>query len=234
MHRPINLFGQPQSTAFRRKGIQAYFRHRFGWADAFATPFEPRAIIMHSTEGESEEHAWQIFNRNTPDLYLGGVWTHFSVGPEGRIYQYGPLNRISKGQAGLDDIAVGIETVGTASLWNAQGEQTRVGSIIRRWQTGDRAQLLAVADLIASLREHYRIPASRVYAPEELGKIRDIRGLRPDTPWLRQQIRDRVYLGLEPIINKDFQPQRWFSFLEPYDRQDPGRDVMAELRKRLD
>ncbi|MEZ0369706.1 MAG: N-acetylmuramoyl-L-alanine amidase [Candidatus Sericytochromatia bacterium] len=231
--RPIIPFRQPGAAGFRRAGIRRYFADRFGWADALITPFEPRALIVHSTEGESEAHAYEIFERNTRAQYLGGVWTHFSVGPDGRIYQYGPLNRISKGQAGLDDSSVGIEIVGTASLWEGP-TQTRTGSIIRRWRKQDRAQLLAVADLLRTLRRHYAIPADHVFSHEELGHIRDLKGNHPDFQWLRQHIRDRVYLGLEPTLDKNFRPEQLFSFLEPYDRQDPGRDVVEEIRRLMD
>ncbi|MBF2051873.1 MAG: N-acetylmuramoyl-L-alanine amidase [Candidatus Sericytochromatia bacterium] len=237
MHKPIVLFARPEQSPVRVKGLQRAFRERFGWPDVWQTPFEPRAIIAHSTEGEDEAHAFAIFNRNTEAQYLGGVWTHFAVDPAGQIYQYGPLNRVSKGQAGLNDIAVGIEIVGTASLWvdsGAEGgKQSRAGSIIRRWQKQDLRQLAATADLIQTLQQHYQIPLARVYSHEDLGKIRDRKGVFPDYPWLRRQIRDRVYLSLEPVRDKDGQPERWYSFLEPYDRQDPGRDVMAVLYRQL-
>ncbi len=236
--RPIVLFRSPAQAQFRAKGIQRYFASRHGWPDALNQPFEPRSIIVHSTEGEAEIHAFSIFDRNTEAQYLGGIWTHFSVGPAGQIYQYGPLNRISKGQAGLDDLAVGIEIVGTASLWNKDDpnkyhEQLHTGSIIQRWRQGNQAQLKAVADLIATLRAHYLIPASRVFSHEELGHIRDLKGNYPDYTWLRNNIRDRVYLGIEATLNKDFEPEEWYGFLEPYDRQDPGRDVMKVIRRGL-
>lgn len=231
---PIVLFRPPVAqSAFRRQGLRVYFQKRFGWADAWQIPFQPRTIILHSTEGENEAHAFAIFNRNTEQQYLGGVWTHFSVGPEGTIYQYGPLNRISKGQAGLDDLAVGIEMVGTASLWNQAGVQTRTGSIMARWQDQDQAQIRAVEDLVQTLRTQFGIPLNHIYSHEDLGHIRDRRGLFPDYRWLRQRIRDRVYLSLEPTLNADFKPEHWYSFLEPYDRYDPGHDVMALIYRHL-
>lgn len=229
IQRPIVLFRTPAQAAFRARGINQYFKSRHGWKSALSTHFEPKTLIVHSTEGEEEAHAFAIFDRNTEAQYLGGTWTHFSVGPEGKIYQYGPLNRIAKGQAGLDDLAVGIEIVGTASLWE-DASQTHTGSIMQRWQAGNQAQLKAVSDLIATLRQHYKIPADRVYSHEDLGHIRDLKGQHPDYTWLRRNIRDRVYLGLEPTLNKDFEPEEYFEFLEPYDRKDPGRDVMEVLR----
>lgn len=224
--RPISIFRQAEATAFRRRGIQRYFQHRHGWKDALNQPFEPRVLIIHSTEGESEQDAFEIFDRSTRAQYLGGTWTHFSVDQQGRIFQYGPLNRISKGQAGLDDQALGIEIVGTASLWRT-GQQSKVGSIIQRWQH-DRRQLQAVADLIQTLQSHYKIPDSQIFSHQELGSIRDLTGLR--ALWLKRQIRDRVYLGLEPMLDKNLQPTQWLDFLSPYDREDPGQDVMQVLK----
>ena len=196
------------------------------------TNTEPQAIIVHSTEGESEAHAFAIFDRNPYDAYLGGVWTHFSVDPAGRLYQYGPLNRISKGQAGLDDIAVGIEIVGHASLWENQ-QQVKTGSIFTRYMQGNTAQLKAVIDLIQTLQHHYQIPSRRIYSHEELGHIRDLYGMTPDYQWLREHIRDGVYLSRVPTVDAQGHPRTHYDFLEPYDRQDPGRDIMGLLRQSL-
>lgn len=230
--RPIVLFRQPQAASFRRAGVNYSFAHRFGWCCILDTPTEPQAIIVHSTEGENEAHAFAIFDRNQSDQYLGGIWTHFSVSPEGEIFQYGPLNRISKGQAGLDDIGVGIEIVGHASLWEGD-TQTKVGSIITRYQQGNTAQLNAVLALIKTLQAHYEIPTERIYSHEELGHIRDLYGQHPNYQWLREHIRDGVYLNKVPTVDENGAPRTWYDFLEPYDRQDPGRDVMGILRQRL-
>jgi hypothetical protein len=230
--KPIGLFAQPQSYAFRRTGAEIYFDWRYGLKQALSQSFSPRLIVVHSTEGEKEDHAFTIFNRNTPQQYLGGAWTHFSIDPQGQIYQYSPLNRISKGQAGIDDQAVGIELVGTASLWNAQNQQKSQGSIIERWQMGQREQLLAAVDLIATLQALFAIPQERIYAHEDIGKIALKRGWSPNKPdynGLAGEIRDQVYLALRPDLGPGRKPAEWYGFLEPYDRQDPGRDVMREI-----
>lgn len=227
--RPVQAFRPTAATAYRREGIRKNFRHRFGWKDALTSPFEPIALIVHSTESETEASAFAVFDRSGPGQYLGGVWTHFSVDPDGKIYQYGPIDRISKGQSGLDDAAIGVEIVGTASLWAVEGHQPGTGSIISRWRNGQQTQLKAVADLLATLSRHYAIPVAHIYSHEDLGHVRDRKGTFPDYAWLRHRIRDRVYLGLEPTLGPDFTPEEHYAFLAPYDRQDPGRDVMAEL-----
>lgn len=230
--RPIVIFRDPSASAFRRRGVDFSFVQRFGWCCATTRDTEPQALIVHSTEGESESHAFAIFDRNTGDQYLGGIWTHFAVGPAGEIYQYGPLNRISKGQAGFDDQGVGIEIVGSASLWE-QEQQVKTGSIMQRYQAGDTRQFLAVVDLLQTLQNHYAIPTQRIYSHEELGHIRDLRGLSPDYQWLREHIRDGVYLSKVPTVDEHGAARDHYDFLEPYDRQDPGRDLMALLRQRL-
>lgn len=228
--RPIKAFRPTPLSEFRLTGIRRNFKHRFGWKDAVATPFEPIALIVHSTEGEDEATAFAIFDNTTPAQYLGGIWTHFSVGPRGEIYQYGPIDRISKGQSGLDDASIGVEIVGTASLWEVDGHHPSTGSIITRWRQANQAQLLATADLLDTLRRHYAIPVDHIYSHEDLGHIRDRKGSHPDYEWLRRRIRDRVYLSLDWTLDRHFQPEEHYSFLEPYDRQDPGRDVMEVLR----
>lgn len=231
--KPIVIFRQPAQAQFRLQGLQRAYAHRFGWQDARTQPFEPRAVIVHSTEGPTEASAFAIFDRNTREQYLGGIWTHFAVAPDGEIFQYGPLNRISKGQAGVDDLAVGIEIVGDASLW--QGDlQTKKGQIISRYQQGQTRQLQAVGDLIQTLQRHYQIPDKQIFSHEDVGNILTRRGRTPvDFQWLRYQIRDRVYLNLEPTITEKGEADRWYDFLEPYDRQDPGRDVMQVIYQGL-
>lgn len=235
-HKPIGLFVSQREYAFRRTGANVYFDWRYGLKEALNQDFSPSLIVLHSTEGEDESHAFAIFNRNTPQQYLGGAWTHFSVDAQGQIYQYSPLDRISKGQSGIDDQAVGIELVGNASLWDERSDKhgmpTSTGSLITRWQAGNRAQLEAAADLVASLQKQFAIPAERVYSHEDIGKVALRRGPSPNFPdynHLAGSIRDKVYLALRPDLGPGRKPDVWYGFLEPYDRKDPGRDVMREI-----
>lgn len=229
IHKPIGIFHNP-TYAFRREGLEVYFWHRHDLPQVLAHPFTPRMLVLHSTEGEHESSAYAIFNRNTQQQYLGGVWTHFAVDPAGQIFQYGPLNRVSKGQAGVDDIAVGIEIVGHASRYDAQGQRVAIGSIAKRWEQGDPRQLKAVNDLVKTLQQHFAIPAERIYAHEDIAQARDRQEKMPDFEWLRHHIRDKVYLGLVPDLGEGRKPTVNYGFLTPYDRTDPGRDVIAHLK----
>jgi N-acetyl-anhydromuramyl-L-alanine amidase AmpD len=230
IYKPIGLFQSPATHSFRREGLEIYFWHRHELPQVLARPFRPRMLVLHSTEGEHEGSAYAIFNRNTRQQYLGGVWTHFAVDPAGQIFQYGPLNRVSKGQAGVDDIAVGIEIVGHASRYDRQGQRINRGSIAQRWEQGDTRQLKAVADLVKTLQSHFGIPRERIYAHEDVAQVRDRQEQEPDFEWLRHHIRDKVYLGLVPDLGEGRKPTVNYGFLTPYDRTDPGRDIMAILK----
>lgn len=235
-YKPIGLFASPKEYAFRREGANLYFDWRYGLKEALNQDFSPSLIVLHSTEGQEESHAFAIFNRNTPQQYLGGAWTHFSIDPQGQIYQYSPLDRISKGQSGIDDQAVGIELVGNASLWDehsdGQGQPKSVGSIMARWQADKPAQLEAAADLVATLQKLFAISSEKVYSHEDIGKVALRRGPSPNFPdygYLAASIRDKVYLALQPDLGPGRKPDVWYGFLEPYDRKDPGKDVMREI-----
>jgi hypothetical protein len=230
LQKPIGLFRFPATHTFRREGLEIYFWHRHELPQVLSRPFTPRMLVLHSTEGAHESSAYAIFNRNTPQQYLGGVWTHFAIDPTGQIFQYGPLNRVSKGQAGVDDIAVGIEIVGHASRYDQAGQRISTGSIAQRWEQGDTRQLKAVADLIKTLQDHFAIPQERIYAHEDIAHVRDRQEEHPDFEWLRHHIRDKVYLGLVPDLGEGRKPTVNYGFLTPYDRTDPGRDIMAILK----
>lgn len=226
----IGIFTDPIGYQYRREGLEIYFQHRFGWVNILTRPMVAEAIVLHSTEGESEAGAFAVFNQNNRNQYLGGSWTHFLVDQEGQIYQYGPLNRISRGQEGFNDASIGIEIVGTASHYNIDdgpGQRLQSGSIINRYQTGQHAQLQAVVDLVQTLQRHYQIPQDYIFSHQDIGKIKHLTGNSPDYTWLKQNIRDKVYLGKAPDLGPNRRPIHYYQYLEPYDRKDPGRDVMA-------
>lgn len=233
--RYIGIFRDPVGYQYRREGLEVYFRHRFGWKQILKRNMLPEAVVLHSTEGESEAGAFAVFNQNNRGQYLGGSWTHFLVDRNGDIYQYGPLNRISRGQEGFNDASIGIEIVGTASRYNRDdgpGQRVSMGSIIERYQGGESAQIKAVVDLVQTLQHHYHIPDAYVFSHQDVGKIKHLEGDFPDYTWLKLNIRDRVYLGVAPELNAQRKPEGYYAYLEPYDRKDPGRDVM-ELVYRL-
>jgi beta-N-acetylhexosaminidase len=77
----------------------------------------PRVIVEHFTAGSSFDSAWNTFAANVPDPGLGelpGVCSHFLIDTDGTIAQVVPLNVMCRHTVGLNDVAIGIEMVGTS------------------------------------------------------------------------------------------------------------------------
>jgi hypothetical protein len=227
----LPFFVSPEDHAPRWAAIDQYFMHRFGISSVLSHHFWPQAVILHSTEGESEASAFNTF-ANPSDTYLGGVWTTFVIDAEGSIYQYSPLDKLSKGQAGVNDLALGIEIVGTASTYGGS-QRLNPGSIAHRYESGNAKQIQAVTDLTQTLQHLLDIPTARVFSHEEVAHIQGLSGQNPDYDWLKQNIRDQVYLGKKPLLNGSGNPTRTYGYLEPYGRTDPGADVMTFVRENL-
>jgi len=232
VHKTLPFFSAPTQHQSRWQAIKLYFAHRFGMPDAQQHVMQPQIIVLHSTESESENSAYQTFAHGSVKQYLGGVWTHFAIDARGQIVQYSPLDRISKGQAGVNDIALGIELVGTASVYQG-GQRTRMGSILQRYQAGQSFQLEAAADLVSTLQQQAGIPVSRIFSHQEVASLKHLQGDNPDYNWLKSQIRDRVYLGQVADQSPNGQLTRKYSYLAPYGRSDPGVDVMHTLQTLL-
>lgn len=229
--KPLPFFASPERHTSRWAAIDQYFAHRFGITSVLSHHFWPQAVILHSTESESEASVFNTFASNS-NAYLGGVWTTFVVDTNGSIYQYSPLDKLSKGQAGVNDLALGIEIVGTASAYHGT-RRVRQGSIARRYASGNTQQIQAVTDLTQTLQQVLGIPNPRVFSHEEVAKIKHLSGQNPDYDWLKQNIRDQVYLGKKPLLNGSGKPTKTYGYLEPYGRTDPGADVMKRVREGL-
>lgn len=229
--KPLPLFASPDRYASRWKDIDLYFSNRFGITQAFSHHFLPQAIVLHSTESETETSVFNTFASHS-NTYLGGVWTTFAIDTDGHIYQYSPLNKLSKGQAGVNDLAIGIEIVGSASTYHGS-QRTRKGSIAHRYEAGRTQQMQAVIDLTQTLQNILSIPTSRVFSHEEVAQIRTLSGTNPDYDWLKQNIKDKVYLGEKALLNGAGKPTKTYGYLEPYGRTDPGADVMKYVRENL-
>lgn len=224
----LPFFKDPAAHAARWQAIKLYFAHRFGIQDAQQHVMQPQIIVLHSTESESENSAYQTFAHGSVKQYLGGVWTHFAIDAQGQIVQYSPLNRVSKGQAGVNDLALGIELVGTASVCGASSCSRR-GSIMQRYLAGNSAQLAAAADLVATLQQQANIPAQRIFSHQEVASLKLLQNKSADASWLIKQIKDRVYLGQVADQSPTGQLTRTYPPLAPYGRSDPGLDVMETL-----
>jgi beta-N-acetylhexosaminidase len=77
----------------------------------------PKVIVEHFTATTTFAPVWNTFAANTPDPELGelpGTCAHFVVDRDGTIYQLVPLDVMCRHTVGLNDVAIGIEHVGTS------------------------------------------------------------------------------------------------------------------------
>jgi N-acetyl-anhydromuramyl-L-alanine amidase AmpD len=77
----------------------------------------PQVIVEHYTATESFSSVWNYFASNSPDVELGqlpGPCAHFVIDRDGTIYQLVPLTVMCRHTVGLNDVAIGIEHVGTS------------------------------------------------------------------------------------------------------------------------
>jgi beta-N-acetylhexosaminidase len=94
-------------------------------------------IVEHYTANESFGATWNAFAADVPDPELGelpGTCAHFVVDRDGTIYQLVPLNIMCRHTVGLNDVAIGIEHVGTSDaevLHDAA--QLRASLRLTRW-----------------------------------------------------------------------------------------------------
>jgi len=98
----------------RKDQMAAYSKRHFGKRGWRLD--EPVAIVEHFTGGTSFQAAWNAFAAN--GRYLGekpGVCAHFLIDTDGTIYQLADLGVRCRHTIGLDDVAIGIEHVGTSA-----------------------------------------------------------------------------------------------------------------------
>jgi beta-N-acetylhexosaminidase len=118
----------------RRAEMAQYAERHYGirsWV------LHPKVIVEHYTANESFSATWNTFAGDTPDPELGelpGTCAHFVVDKDGTIYQLVPLNVMCRHTVGLNDVAIGIEHVGTSDaevLHDAK--QLRASLLLTRW-----------------------------------------------------------------------------------------------------
>jgi beta-N-acetylhexosaminidase len=118
----------------RRAEMAQYAEKHYG---THSWVLRPKVIVEHYTANESFSATWNSFAADTPDPELGelpGTCAHFVVDRDGTIYQLVPLNVMCRHTVGLNDVAIGIEHVGTSDaevLHNAA--QLRSSLLLTRW-----------------------------------------------------------------------------------------------------
>jgi N-acetyl-anhydromuramyl-L-alanine amidase AmpD len=120
--------------ARRVADTRAYARRHYGRASA---RLRPRVIVEHLTANTSYRATFNTFAPNVPDPELHerpGTCTHFVIDPAGRIHQLVPLRLVCRHTVGLNDVAIGVEHVGTseAAVWG--NARMRFASLrLTRW-----------------------------------------------------------------------------------------------------
>lgn len=81
---------------------------------------DPRMIVVHWTGTSSFDHAFRTLNasrlRGRPGIAKGGslnVSAHFLIARNGDVYQLMPTNKMARHVIGLNNVAIGIENVGS-------------------------------------------------------------------------------------------------------------------------
>jgi N-acetylmuramoyl-L-alanine amidase len=107
----------------------------------------PRAVVLHHTDGADWQSAWSYFNANTAYVINGvrekpGVSSQFIIAKDGTIYQLMPLNYRARHCIGMNWTSFGIEfcqeSAGHDGHWMerqilARTKQVKAGLKLVRW-----------------------------------------------------------------------------------------------------
>jgi N-acetylmuramoyl-L-alanine amidase len=129
----------------------AYSGRHYGHATG---RLDPKVIVEHVSVTPTAQAVYSTFASDRPDVELHelpGVCSHFVVDRDGTIYQLVPLTLICRHTVGLNDVAIGIEHVGSSD-----------GDVL-----GDRMQLNASVRLTTWLRCRYGIQIANVIGHAE-------------------------------------------------------------------
>ena len=135
----------------RKAEMAAYAEKHYG---VHSWRLQPKVIVEHFTATESFSATWNTFAANTPDPEHGplpGTCAHFVVDRDGTIYQLVPLGVMCRHTVGLNDVAIGIEHVGTSDA-----------EILH-----DKAQIRASLELTAWLVGRFHIKVRNVIGHSE-------------------------------------------------------------------
>ena len=100
--------------AGRKQQTTDYSRHHYGAKQATYILSDPRAIVLHHTDGADWQSAWNTFNANTAYQTAAGkekpgVSSQFIIAKDGTIYQLMPLNYRARHCIGMNYVSFGIE-----------------------------------------------------------------------------------------------------------------------------
>ena len=135
----------------RKAEMAAYAEKHYG---VHSWRLQPKVIVEHYTASNSFSSAWNTFAANEPDPELHelpGDCAHFIIDRNGRVYQLVRLDIMCRHTVGLNNVAVGIEHVGTSDA-----------EILH-----DKAQIRASLELTAWLVGRFHIKVRNVIGHSE-------------------------------------------------------------------
>jgi len=185
---PIEPWPIPFSAA-RHRETADYTQRHYG---SGTTRLTPKVIVEHYSETSTAQAVFNTFARDVPDVELHelpGVCSHFLVDRDGTIFQLVPLTLICRHTVGLNDVAVGIEHVGSSDadvLNNAK--QLRASLRLTAWLRCrfriSIGNVIGHAESLSSPYHHEKVPALRSqthsdFQPAAMGRFRDQLRQRP-------------------------------------------------------
>jgi N-acetylmuramoyl-L-alanine amidase len=160
-----HIVWKPIPFGVKRRAETAQYAERHYGVHSWV--LRPKVIVEHFTANESFAGTWNAFAADTPDPELGqlpGTCAHFVVDRDGTVYQLVALNVMCRHTVGLNDVAIGIEHVGTSDaevLHDAA--QIRSSLLLTRWlMVRFRISLASVIGHNESLSSPYH---KELYAP---------------------------------------------------------------------
>ena len=129
--------------AGRKQQMTDYSRRHYGAKQATYILSDPRAIVLHHTDGADWQSAWNTFNANTAyNDEKPGVSAQFIIAKDGTIYQLMPLKYRARHCIGMNYVSFGIEfcqeSAGHTGHWMDQQildrpKQVNAGLRLVRW-----------------------------------------------------------------------------------------------------
>ena len=169
--------------ASRKAQMADYSQHHYGQHTYLLT--DPKAVVLHHTDGAEWQSAWNTFNANTAyNNEKPGVSAHFIIDKDGTIYQCVPLGLRARHCIGMNWKSFGIEfcqeSAGHSGHWMDQ-------QILNRPR-----QIAAVLNLVRYLQGRFHITTGNVIGHAMANSspyFKDYTGARNATgDWVKQDV----------------------------------------------
>jgi len=169
----------PMAWSAERERLTLAYRRQHSDPEAADLAIDPRAIILHYTDGGSAAATRRYFDGVRIEAARGqlaaagavNVSAHFIVDRDGTIYQLQPATRFARHCIGMNHIAIGIENAGDEGRFPLTEAQVAADAALVRY--------LAQRYRITHLLGHHEVMAFRDH-PYYVERDRDYRNDKPD------------------------------------------------------